>query len=516
MKAEAVEQTFPLGVIDLGAHSARLEIFQKSGDGISDPLESMELPVNLGQDVFVKGSISPANMEMITAIMKDFRLKLREYGVRKYRAIATSAVREAQNKDIFIDRIRSVANVRMETLESRLEARLMYLALKNDLEGKIPIEKHDIFFLSIGTGSSNVAFSSHGKLQDARMFNFGIMRLSDQTGGGSSRDEYLKGLIDTFAESLERLLSGRKSGKKSEGEPLFVCAGAGVRLLLGIVNRNRKSESDFISLQDLDKLAEKLGTSSKYQIDGEVLPVPYQKESIELLLLLIRQICYDFNFSGVKVAMVSTRQALIEDMVRNMLEADDPFVDDMISVALIVGEKYNYEAEHAANVAALSMKIFNSTRHLHKLNERCGLLLHIAAILHDIGRFVDLQKHHKHSYYLISNSQLPGLSETESIIVALAARYHRKAEPKTSHPEYMQLGISARVVVSKLAAILRVADALDRGHHGKLRKAKIRVSRNRLLIEAPDKYGEYSLERIYLKNKQGMFCNIFGLKPEIT
>ncbi|MDD5728773.1 MAG: HD domain-containing protein, partial [Victivallales bacterium] len=502
---------FPVGVIDLGAHSSRLDIFQKNEEGVSELLESMELPVNLGQDAFLRGTISPGNMGMITAIMKDFRLKMREYGVRKYRAIATSAVREAQNKDIFIDRIRSVSNVHIEVLEACLEARLMYLALKNELKEKLQVEKHDIFFLSIGTGSSNVAFSSHGKLQDAKMFNFGIMRLRDEDSGSGGRDKYLKGLINTFAESLERLLSGKKSGE----EPLFICAGAGVRLLLNIVNRNRKSEADFISLRDLDDLTEQFSTGSKYHIDGEILPAPYQKESIELLLQLVRQICYDFHFSEVKVAMFSTRQALVEDMMRDMLETGDPFVDDMISVALTVGEKYNYEAEHADNTAALSMKIYNRTRHLHKLNERCGLLLRIAAILHDVGRFVDLQKHHKHSYYLISNSQLPGLSKTEAIIVPLIARYHRKSEPKAYHPEYMQLGGSERVVVCKLAAILRIADALDRGHHGRLRNSKIRVSSNCLLIEAPDKYGEYSLERFFLEKKQSMFCDIFGLKPEI-
>ncbi len=516
MKPENPVKTFPLGIIDLGAHSARLEIYQQGPEGLSGPLESLDLPVHLGQDVFAKGAISSDSIETITAIMKDFRIKMREYGVKKYRAIATSAVREAQNKDIFVDRIRSVCNIRMEILETCRESRLMYLALKNDLKDELKLDKHDVFYLTLGAGSSNVAFSRNGNLLEAKMFNFGTMRLREEAIDSGNTTEYLKGLIDTFAESLERLLAESRNDKKADREPHFVCAGAVVRLLLGIVNRNRKVESDFISLKELNELTDKLGSGKKYRVDASNLPIPFLEESAELSLQLIRQICCDFGFTGVHAAKVSTRQALVEDMIRDLLEEEDPFLNDMISAALAIGAKYDYEDDHAANVSKLSMKIYEATRFIHRLEGRCGILLHIAAILHDIGRFVDPQKHHKHSFYLISNSQMPGLSEEESAIVALVARYHRKAEPKTSHPDYMQLSSESKVVVCKLAAILRVADALDRGHHGKFTRSKIKISRGKLLIEAPDKYGEYSLERIFLKKKQGMFTSIFSLKPEIN
>ncbi len=517
MNSEKLNQAVPLGIIDLGAHSARLEIYQQLPDGSTERLEQLEVPVRIGHDVFTKGNISSDGIEVICSIMKDFRLKLREYGVKKYRAIATSAVREALNQDIFLDRVRSVCKIRLEVLSACKESRLMYLALKNDLFDQLKLQDHDAFYLTLGTGASNIAFSRGGKLQESRMFNFGTLRLRDE----AAEDEgltynNLSGLIDTFADSLERSLDVNNSKQpKSSKTPVFVCAGAVARIMLNIINKHRKKTSNFISNKELVDLGERLTSKNieKYSSQSEI--GPNQLESLTLSYRLIRQLCCDYNFAGIHVSGVSTRQAVLQDLLRDMLNEEDPFAEDMLSVALAIGEKYKYEDDHSSHVAALSMQIFEHTKHIHKLDNRFGLLLHIAAILHDIGRFVDQRKHHKHSYYLISNSQLPGLTDEEMAIVALTARYHRKAEPKPSHLEYMQLSSRAKVVICKLAAILRVADALDRSHQGKFVNGKIKINQDRLIFEPKDKFFDFSLESIFLKKKQGMFRDIFGLKAEI-
>lgn len=510
----AKKAMFPLGIIDLGAHAARLEIFQQYADGTSETLEILEIPVNIGYDVFTKGTVSPAVIKAITAIMKDFRTKLREYRVKKYCAIATSAMREASNRNIIINRIRTVCKIQMEILESSQESRLIYLALKNNLGEKHRLAKHDIFFLTLGTGSSNVSFSHQGKLLESKMFNFGTTRLREESTDGTDDNAAIASLIDTFAETLKRLpIASSLKSKKTNIKPLFVCAGAIMRVLLKLANQTKKQPSDFISNQELIDLREQLEQGQKPGKHG-LIPANLM-DGLMLSYQLIRHICTDYKFNGIYVAGVTTRQALLEELSRKMINKSDPFVADMISVAKALGKKYNYEQQHGMQVATLSMKIFDALRHLHKLNRRHGVLLQIAAIIHDIGRFVDCRSHHKHSYYIIGNSQLPGLNAVEVEIVALVARYHRKSVPKSSHAEYMQLSIQEQVTVCKLAAIIRVADALDRSHRGHFSNAKVRITRSKMIIESPEQYADNSLELIFLKRKQQMFCDTFGLKIEI-
>ena len=138
----------------------------------------------------------------------------------------------------------------------------------------------------------------------------------------------------------------------------------------------------------------------------------------------------------------------------------------------------------------------------------------MAAFLHDIGRFVDTRQHHKHSCYLIGNLQLPGVSDAELHVVAAVARYHRKSAPKESHPEYMLLSAEDKVTVLKLAAILRVADALDCTRQGRFGRMKLVLRGHTLVIQVPAS-GDFRQERLYLELKGGMFNEVFGLELKI-
>lgn len=138
----------------------------------------------------------------------------------------------------------------------------------------------------------------------------------------------------------------------------------------------------------------------------------------------------------------------------------------------------------------------------------------MAAYLHDIGRFVDTRQHHKHSCYLIGNLQLPGVSEAELRVIAAVARYHRKAAPRESHMEYMQLSAEEKVSVLKLSAILRVADALDCTRQGRFERMRLLRRGHTLVIQVPDS-GSFRQERLYLELKGGMFNEVFGLDLKI-
>jgi exopolyphosphatase/guanosine-5'-triphosphate,3'-diphosphate pyrophosphatase len=210
------------------------------------------------------------------------------------------------------------------------------------------------------------------------------------------------------------------------------------------------------------------------------------------------------------VPMINTRDALIDDLLRDIAGEDDPFIPEIISAAESMGERYCYDAVHARKVADLALHLFDDLSQLHGLPQRCRVLLEVAALLHDVGYFISSKAHHKHSYYLVLNTELPGISSYEQRLIATAVRYHRRSLPKTSHLEYTSLAPDARVTVSKLAAFLRLADALDRAHVSKIRSLRVTFGEDRILLNAvgPE---DLTLESWAVEHKADMFREVLGV-----
>lgn len=501
----------PVGIIDLGAHSIRLEIFQVEADRSYRLIEHLIQPVSIGREVFSKGMITPQSMNMICAVMRDYVDKLREYGVTYLRAFGTSAVREAVNRDILIDRVGAVSGVKLKVLEASEESRLSYLAIRKHLDGTYNLDG-EVLYVSLGTGSTWVAFSRGGRLVESEVFGFGTLRLFEEIGKTELGMQRIAGIMESFARSLQRISSVHNLEKDFQGRPpLFVGIGAGGRLLAKIAGGKTSEQSAVIKLSELNAAAERLAGKTVEELADELNVVDYLVRSLAPGCYLFRQLCLQTGINEVIVPMVSTREAVIEEVIRKAFKEQDPFVPDIISTAIAMGDKYRNDNAHAMAVADYCIRIFDLLQDVHRLSLKNRQLLYLAALLHDIGRFVDTRKHHKHSQYLIQHSQLPGISEHDMLLIALVARYHRKAEPRTSHVEYMNLEEEDRVTVCKLASIIRVADSLDRSHLHKLKNAEFSVEGNVLTVRN-DEFLDLAVERIILKSKINLFRNTFGMK----
>jgi exopolyphosphatase / guanosine-5'-triphosphate,3'-diphosphate pyrophosphatase len=218
---------------------------------------------------------------------------------------------------------------------------------------------------------------------------------------------------------------------------------------------------------------------------------------------------------SVFVSDANMRNGLLLDLTRAFRASEvQAQLSGIIHAARGVGDKYHYDAAHAQHVAELSVQLFDFLKPVHQLDDRDRLLLDVAGILHDVGAFVGSSSHHKHSFYLIANCELFGLRRAELMLVALVARYHRRSPPKRTHVEYVSLTREERMTVSKLAAILRVADALDRGHAQQVRNARYELDSNELIIYVlgvPD----LTLERRAMAGKMDLFEDVYGLKVRL-
>ena len=210
----------------------------------------------------------------------------------------------------------------------------------------------------------------------------------------------------------------------------------------------------------------------------------------------------------------TTRGAVLRDWIRRCREpGEEAFRSDLASVCGAIGKRYDFDREHAKSVAGYCGVLYSKLRHYYSLPEKSSLLLEAAAYLHDIGRFVDARHHQKHSWYLISNTQLPGVSKSEHRIIAAVSRYHGKSVPRENHPEYSALSADEKVAVLKLAAILRLADALDNRAEGAHMEIKP-VIRGKVLRILTD--SEISGARRYdVKLKGELFEQVFGLEIKV-
>jgi exopolyphosphatase/guanosine-5'-triphosphate,3'-diphosphate pyrophosphatase len=512
MKAIVPQRALPptqAAVIDIGAHSVRMEIVQFAADGSWQTLEELSHPIPIGRDVFRKGEILPQNINLLGGILRDFKRKMDEYQVSLCKAFATSAVREAVNRDIFINRIRHLSGIQVEVLEASEEIRLFYLAVKNALQGRQKLAGRNAVICTIGTGSTQICQVRNGHLCHAETFRLGTLRMIEELGSAGLSSRKFSDVIETFVRCLVDGIAENTDGARPE---LFVAVGASVRVLTALGRKVPEQGVKVISRRQLESISRRISG-----VPAETLAVRYHlsdtlAQSLEPCCHLLEHFFDITAADKLVVPMISTRDAIIEDLIREIAgETEDPFAPEILAAARFLGGKYHYDAAHAACVAANAQTLFDATTALHGCDRRCRLLLQTAAILHDIGQFVNDRSHHKHSLYLIQNSQLPGISPREQGLVAAIARYHRRGKPQPAHIEYMTLTSEDRAVVAKLAALLRIADALDRSHQHRLVNPRVTLSDDRLTIHADDA-GDMTVERLVMKSKSDLFEDIFGLR----
>jgi len=512
MKAATAQRSISptqAAVIDIGAHSVRMEIVQFGQDGIHQVLEELSHPIPIGRDVFRRGEILPRNINLLGEILRDFRTRMDEYGVRVCKAFATSAVREAVNRDIFINRIRHLSGIHVEVLEASEEIRLFYLAVRNALRARHSLAGRNAVICIIGTGSTQICQVHQGCLRHAETYRLGTLRMIEEIGGAGLSSRKASDVIDTFVRGLVDGIAESAGGERPE---LFVAVGATVRVLTALGRKVPEHGVRTISRRQLEAISRRISG-----VPADRLAVRYRlsdtlAQSLEPCCHLLGHFFETTAAERLVVPMISTRDAIIEDLVREIAgETEDPFAPEILAAARFLGEQYRYDAAHAANVAENALALFDATVALHGCEGRSRLLLHLTAILHDIGQFVNNRSHHKHSHYLILNSQLPGLSPREQALVAAIARYHRRGKPKPAHVEYMSLTSEDRAMVAKLAALLRIADALDRAHERRVSGPQVAFDDERLTVRAGDGAEDLTFERLVMKGKADLFEDIFGL-----
>ena len=240
-----------------------------------------------------------------------------------------------------------------------------------------------------------------------------------------------------------------------------------------------------------------------------------EAETLNPALLIYQSLLHRTRAEEMIVSNVSMRDGLLLELARDVTGKEDEALQrSVIQSATSIAEKYHVDLEHGENVAELALRLFDELQPDHGLGSRHRLLLRVAGILHEIGSFVSNRSHHKHSYYLIVNSEIFGLNREELRVVAHISRYHRRSAPKPSHDDYMALPRQTRVVVNKLAAILRVADAFARGHIQQIRDIQFERVGDDLVVYVSG-VADLLLEQRAIAAKGDLFEDIYGMRVRL-
>jgi exopolyphosphatase/guanosine-5'-triphosphate,3'-diphosphate pyrophosphatase len=499
--------------IDIGASAIRMAVAQVLGEGRLEVLDRTQKDVHLGQDTFERGQLRLGTINAAISVLSGFRRILDGYQVQQVRAVATSAVREADNADTFLDRVYTACGLDVEVITPSEESRLMVTAVRAALAAEPKIDTRDAIIVEVGGGSSLVTVLREGHIEASESYRLGSIRLTETL---SITGEPPRRVADLVRHQIAGTMTAIEASMPLKGGQTFIAVGSEARFAARRAGKASESGTlHVIQRRAFDRLVDQCAKLSPEELSRKHDLSYGEADTLVPALVVYQALLHATAAKEVIVAPTSMRDGLLLDLARVACgREDEELTAGAVRSAAAIAQRYRCDEAHGNGVAETAVRLFDETRREHGLGARERLLLRVAAMLHEVGGFVSTRAHHKHSYYLLANSEVFGLGREEQEVVALAARYHRRNSPRKSHPEYMAMQRDQRVIVSKLAAMLRVADALDHGHAQLVNITSLERRDSELVIHARGG-GDMTLERRSLEGKSDLFEEIFGLRVRL-
>ncbi len=467
--------------IDIGSNSVRMEAAEVEDGEAPRILASERQVTRLGASVFRAGRISQESMDMICGVLNVMSQQYKRLDVKGVRAVATAAVRDAGNQHEFIARASAALGTDVEIISGQEEARLIHLGVKS----RWPHPKERFLIIDIGGGSAEIILSENERIGQAFSKPLGALRLQElflksdppRPTELHRLGEYIEERIGSAVRRIGAARIDRVIGTSATASAV-VCA-------VNRIPRARRDESDrrratTAQIRKLYRDISNLDIASRQKIPGIG---PRRAEIIIPGTAVLLHVLEAFRMPALFYSAAGVRDGIIADLAARGLDRGlTQLTVDQRTVVEKMAEHYGVPVRHARKVARLANDLFLGFQNAHRLPAHYGRLLEAAAYLHDSGHYVSDTRHHKHSYYLVANSDLPGFTLTEREFIANLCRYHRKALPTPEHGNLQLLDIESQRAVAYLIPLLRMADSLDRSHGQRIRSVECKQRDNDFLI----------------------------------
>ena len=449
-----------VGAIDVGSNAVRIKLVRVRPDGRRELVRQERDPIRPGERVFKSGLLPAAVQERLVVAMRRYGTLARRYGATT-RAVATSAVREARNRDRVVERVRQRAGVELEVISGQEEARLICLGV---LEGAAAGRRS--LCIDIGGGSTEIALARGETPTRLVSVALGSVRLTELFGASSRVSRRTLRVMKTYAAEMIEHELGPRRGRW----PTHALGSSGtIGALVGFASGGER----IATRKQIRRAVELLAG-----LDGDERRRHFDARRADIVVaggVILESLCDGLGIDQVEAVDRGLRDGVLIDLIRRSQPREGD--QTLARAALEAGRRLGFEEAHGAQVSRIAVALYQVLQPLHRLPARCRSLLEAAALLHDVGHLVNHQRHHRHSYYIIRNLDLAGVTEAEREIVACIARFHRQSPPEVDHAGMAELTDEQARWVRKLATILRLADTLDRSHHQLLRRMDAAVDR---------------------------------------
>jgi exopolyphosphatase/guanosine-5'-triphosphate,3'-diphosphate pyrophosphatase len=451
-------------VIDLGTNSFHAEIVDARANGTFDVLDKIKEMVQLGEQGLTRHRLSEKAMARGIEALRRIRILADGWGVEEYLAFATSAVREAVNGGDFIEQIREDLGLRVRPISGEKEARLIYEGVRRAVDMPDPT-----LLVDVGGGSTEFIVATSRELFFATSLKLGAARMTEQfvTTDPVEKAEF-KALRGYYRQVLRPILAvAREYGVRE----IVGSSGTIENIAQVFVNQEgaarRTIYQHVFDGEALRRVTKALMRSSR--AERAAVPGLDEKRLDQVVAgaVLVDVLLKDLAIARLRVSPHALREGMVVHFIeRNYrrLEQLAPHADVRRRSVYELGHRCQWEEQHARHVADLALRLFDACRPLHGLGSAERDLLEYAALLHDIGYHISRSSHHKHALYLLKHADLRGFQPEEVDVMAHVARYHRGALPKAKHAAFRALPKATRHTILKLAALLRLAEGLDRSH----------------------------------------------------
>lgn len=495
-------------VIEIASNELRLKIGEKGKNKLKI-IDSLTIPISLGRDTFHNDKISFEKVEKTSTTIKNFQTVIKEYGVKKVTAIATTAVREATNKDYILDQIKIKTSINLNVIDDNQEK--MYI---NNMSLHIVDNQYKQSALMVHIGSGNIGISviENGNIISTQNIRVGSLRLSelfeDMFDSSGRYSLIIEEYLQTFIDSIE--LDIPKNIK------YFITTGNEISMLSSLCDAKNNNNCLIIKKENFSKVYKDIKTKTPEQIAHDYNITVDKADVLFPAVIIYNKLLKYTKAEQIFSPPISLSDALLYEMLypEQAKEMTSNLNKSTIISADNIAKKFNIDSQYYQNVKNFSTKIYDKLKKVHGLGSRERLLLQISAMLQNIGKYVNVKEHYFHSYNIIKGCNIVGLSEYEIDVIANICLYHSRITPSLDHENYSRLETRERVLVSKLCSILRLADSLNRSHNSKFDDIDVKLSDDELIITIKT-YKNIELEEWSFYKKSKLFEEVFGIKAII-
>lgn len=497
-------------VIFLGADAMSMMVEELQRGGEHRVLDVLSQPVELAQDVFGGGLISRDTMDRCVHVARGFLHLLEEYrpaGELQVRLLATNILLDIRNMDTLVNRIQIACGLHLQVMDDGEMTRLLYLHVQQVLAEHPELGKKRVVVQHIGPGNTRFIVLERGRITHYANYRIGAhrtaVRIGDASPAGADSEsalirEHIRGTIEQISYDLDGALTGTPDALLVFGPDFRCCDPAA-------------SPGEVLSPEQLAQRASELA-----RLRPERRAELYREDEAAVAAMLPAMLIALAVARALKPgAVLCPAEAYAHEFLRHLMPAagnDTALEDEVIHFSQLLAARYRVDRGHSSQIRKLCTALFDALQELHGLSRHDRLVLKVAAILHEIGTYISPKNHHRHGQYIILNSEIFGLSRRDVEVVGLLARYHRHGAPTMEDSSYTELELADRLRVQKLAALLRVAEAMERAHSHRISEFTVRRNNRRLELLVPG-VRDLTLENHALRDKGALFTDIFGYEP---